>query len=145
PDDIKKKLNLESRGRGRIWRVVPEGTKPARKPALRKAPTEELVQHLADANIWWRLTCQRLLVERQDKAAVKPLEKLARESTSALGRAHALWTLRGLQALDDSLLAQALKDPVAGVREQALRLADERLAASATLRTAVAALADDES
>src|SRR6266849_665132 len=25
PDDIKKKLNLESRGRGRIWRIVPEG------------------------------------------------------------------------------------------------------------------------
>src|SRR4029078_4042283 len=24
PDDIKKKLNLESRQRGRIWRVVPE-------------------------------------------------------------------------------------------------------------------------
>ena len=44
PDDIKQKLNLESRGRGRIWRIVPEGTRPARKPALGKASAEELVQ-----------------------------------------------------------------------------------------------------
>ncbi len=25
PDDIKKKLNLESRHRGRIWRIAPQG------------------------------------------------------------------------------------------------------------------------
>src|SRR5207248_1602428 len=28
PDDIKKRLNLESRGRGRIWRISPEKTPP---------------------------------------------------------------------------------------------------------------------
>jgi putative heme-binding domain-containing protein len=145
PDDIKKKLNLESRGRGRIWRIVPEGKRPAKKPSLRKAPAEELVAHLADANIWWRLTAQRLLVERQDKSAVQPLQKLAREAAFAPGRAHALWTLHGLKALDDALVESALRDPSAGVREQALRLAEDRLAASAGLRKAVAALADDPS
>jgi putative membrane-bound dehydrogenase-like protein len=145
PDDIKKKLNLESRGRGRIWRVRPEGDRHVRKPSLRKAPTEELVRHLADGNSWWRLTAQRLLVEQQDRAAVKPLEKLAREATLPPARAHALWTLRGLRALEDGLIEQALKDPEAGVREQALRLADDRLAASEKLRKAVAALADDPS
>src|SRR5205085_1706360 len=108
PDDIKKKLNLESRGRGRIWRVRPDGPPPARKPSLRKAPTAELVRHLADGNSWWRFTAQRLLVERQDKAAVKPLEELARAATLPAGRAHALWTLRGLNALDEALIEQAL-------------------------------------
>src|SRR5207248_1065609 len=126
PDDIKQKLNLESRGRGRIWRIVPEGTQPAKKPALRKAPTDELVKYLADPNIWWRLTAQRLLVERQDKTAVPALQKLVREATVAPGRAHALWTLHGLKALDDDAIEHALKDPEAGVREQALRLAEER-------------------
>src|SRR5262249_11720082 len=104
PDDIKKKMNLESRGRGRIWRVVPETFRrdPNRSaPKLRKAPTEELVKHLADPNHWWRLTAQRLLVERQDRTTVKPLEKLARDADLAPGRAHALWTLHGLGALDD--------------------------------------------
>ncbi len=148
PDDIKKKLNLESRGRGRIWRIVadtPEARKQARRrPALRKASTADLVALLADANLWWRLTAQRLLVERQDVGAIEPLERLARTSPFAAGRAHALWTLHGLKALRDELVDAALKDRDAGVREQALRLADDRLA-SAPLRAAVAALADDPS
>lgn len=145
PDDIKSKLNLESRGRGRIWRIVPEGTRKAAKPALRKASTAELVGHLDHPNVWWRLTAQRLLVERQDRAAKDPLRYLARNARTAPGRAHALWTLRGLNALDDDLVEQALLDPEPGVREQGLRLADERLRASAALRKAVAALAEDPS
>jgi putative membrane-bound dehydrogenase-like protein len=145
PDDIKKKLNLESRGRGRIWRVVPDGTRRAKKPELRKAPTADLVKHLADPNPWWRLTAQRLLVERQDKEAVKPLRKLVSESASAQGRAHALWALHGLKSLDDASLERGLKDKEAGVREQTLRLAEERLALSARLCAVTAALADDSS
>jgi putative membrane-bound dehydrogenase-like protein len=151
PDDIKKRLNLESRGRGRIWRVVAEREgakekeKAQRQPGLRKAPTKVLVEHLADANIWWRLTAQRLLIERQDRTAVKPLEALAASSKSAVGRAHALWALHGLKALSDERIEQALRDTEAGVREQALRLAEERLAGSERLRTAVLALADDPS
>ena len=34
PDDIKKRLNLESRGRGRIWRIVPEGFKTKAMPRM---------------------------------------------------------------------------------------------------------------
>jgi putative membrane-bound dehydrogenase-like protein len=148
PDDIKAKLHLESRGRGRIWRVAADGgtdKKERKKPNLSKATAKELASQLADANAWQRLTAQRLLVERQDADAVKPLEELFRTTKSAPGRAHALWTLRGLKALDDVLIEAALKDPESGVREQALRLCDERLAASAKLRAAAAALADDPS
>jgi putative membrane-bound dehydrogenase-like protein len=146
PDDIKKAVNLESRGRGRIWRIVPEGRPLKRaRPALRSASAEELAHHVADQNPWWRFTAQRLLVERQDKAAVKPLETVARSAQHAPGRAQALWTLRGLKALDDALIIAALKDSEAGVREQALRLAEEHLPTSAALRSAVALLADDPS
>jgi putative membrane-bound dehydrogenase-like protein len=148
PDDIKKNMNLESRGRGRIWRIVPESfSRDAKRsaPKLRKAPTDDLLKHLADPNIWWRLTAQRLLVERQDRAAVKPLTKLAREADFGPARAHALWTLHGLGALDDASIEQGLRDRDPGVREQALRLADERLGRSAPLRKAAAALAGDPS
>jgi putative membrane-bound dehydrogenase-like protein len=145
PDDIKKQVNLESRGRGRIWRIVPEGTKHAKKPALSKATSAELVQHLNDPNSWWRLTAQRLLVERQDKKAVEPLQQLAKGATTPQGRAHALWTLHGLKALDDKAVERALKDHEPEVREQALRLAEDRLAASPSLVQAVAALTDDPS
>jgi putative membrane-bound dehydrogenase-like protein len=145
PDDIKAKLNLESRGRGRIWRIVPEESRPANKPALGKASTDELVKRLAHRNSWWRLTAQRLLVERQDKSAVKALQKLAREAESGQGRVHALWTLQGLNALDENDVVQALQDSSPRVREQALRLAEERLGTSVPLREAAARLADDPS
>jgi len=144
PEDIKKKLNLESRGRGRIWRVRAAG-QPGRKPSLRKASTQALVEHLNDGNLWWRLTAQRLLIERQDRSAVRWLRDFARTSKSAPGRAHCLWTLHGLKVLTAEDIEQALKDPVPGVREQALRLSEEYLSSSVKLRAAVAARTDDSS
>jgi putative membrane-bound dehydrogenase-like protein len=144
PDDIKKKLNLESHGRGRIWRIRAVH-QPGRRPSLRQATTQALVEHLNDGNLWWRLTAQRLLMERRDRSAVRWLRDYARTSKSAPGRAHALWTLHGFKALTEEDIAQALKDAEPGVREQALRLAEERLPDSAKLRAAVAALADDPS
>jgi putative membrane-bound dehydrogenase-like protein len=143
PEDIKKRLNLESRGRGRIWRIVPEGFQQPRKPSLRKAPIEELVRHLDEVNVWWRLTAQRLLVERKDAAATEPLKKLVGHAKSPQGRVHALWTLHALNALEDGLIEQALKDPEPRIRIQGLRLSEEHVAKSAALRTGVLALADD--
>jgi putative membrane-bound dehydrogenase-like protein len=145
PDDIKKRLNLESRGRGRIWRIVPDHFRTPPKSALSKVSSEELVRHLADANPWWRLTSQRLLVERQAKDAVPALARLAAEATSPQGRVQSLWTLQGLEALTDTQIQEALSDAEPEVREQALRLAESRLAASAGLRRSVARLAGDPS
>jgi putative membrane-bound dehydrogenase-like protein len=144
PDDIKKKLNLESRKRGRIWRVVAENAPRYRKPSLRKASVEKLVECLADDNRWWRITAQRLLVERQDKDAIKLLEQLAREGKSGVARAHALWTLQGLLALSEKQIVAALKDTETGVREQALQLAEEHLTKSKALQTAVAAMVQEK-
>ena len=56
PDDIKKKYNLESRGRGRIWRVAPAGSKPVPMPKLSKASSEDLVKLLGHPNRWQRIT-----------------------------------------------------------------------------------------
>jgi putative membrane-bound dehydrogenase-like protein len=143
PDDIKKGLNLESRGRGRIWRIVPEQAKLCPKPSLRKVTSQELVQHLGHQNSWWRLMAQRLLVERQGTSVVPALEKLAQESNSEIGRTHALWTLDGLAALSDQLIIHALRDPSPFVREQALRLAEKRLGLSADMLQAASKLAED--
>ncbi|MCS6851667.1 MAG: HEAT repeat domain-containing protein [Gemmataceae bacterium] len=143
PSDIKARMNLESQGRGRIWRVVPEGTKPSRPPRLRQAATAELVGHLAHPNAWWRLTAQRLIVERQDRSVVGDLERMVRESPSALGRMHALRTLEGLQALSVPVVEKALADGDARVRIQALQAAEPLLAASADVRAAACALAGD--
>ena len=145
PEDIKRKLNLESRGRGRIWRIVPDGAVPRPKVALGKESVEGLVSHLDDSNMWWRLTAQQLLVERQARSAVPALVRLATKAMSPEGRVHALWTLDGLQALEDESIERALRDSQPEVREQALRLADRRLRPSQRLQAAVVALADDPS
>jgi putative membrane-bound dehydrogenase-like protein len=149
PDDIKKKMNLESRGRGRIWRIVadtPEAEEARkRRPALGKATSPELVPYLADGNRWWRITAQRLLVERQDRTAIKPLKEMTASSKSALGRLHAVCALEGMNELDEMLIETALKDADAGVREQALRLAEKLLPDSARVRSAAVQLVDDPS
>jgi hypothetical protein len=132
--------------RGRIYRVVPDGARPATaSPALDTASTVSLVAALESPNLWWRRTAQRLLVDGKHADAVPLLTSLARDrARPALGRLHALWTLDGLGRLDNSLVQQALNDPEPGVRENALRMADARLAKDASLTAAVVDRASKE-
>jgi putative heme-binding domain-containing protein len=77
--------------------------------------------------MWWRLTAQRLLVERQDKSVIAVLETLVRNGAAAEGRMHALWTLEGLHALEAGPVLTTLNDASPAVREQAVRLAEHYL------------------
>jgi HEAT repeat protein len=65
-----------------------------------------------------------LLYERNDRAAVPALATLLRQSKSPLGRLHALYALRGLGALEERHLLQALSDGDGVVREHAVRLSE---------------------
>lgn len=120
--------------RGRIYRISPETPLP-RPGAIRlaQASVGDLVQRLASPNIWWRRTAQRLLVDRGGVDAVGPLATLFASSQSAVARLHALWTLDGLGKLETNLIEKALEDPEAGVRENAIRLAEARLSTSPSL------------
>lgn len=134
------------RDRGRIYRIVPEGTAAATwvdRLRLGEAAPAELVQALEHPNVWWRRTAQRLLVDRASREAVEPLRRLARTGRTAEGRVHALWTLQGLDALDPRLTAHALDDPEPGVRENAVRLAELQLAGAPWLVERLPALAED--
>jgi putative membrane-bound dehydrogenase-like protein len=144
PDDIKKKLNLESRGRGRIWRIAPDDGRKFERTDLSKLSTAELVPFLAHANSWQRLTAQRLLVERQDKSAAPRLEELLRAAKSSEARVHALRALDGIQALTEEVLVSALGDSSAAVREHAVALAAARIERPSPLRSAVVCAAQDD-
>lgn len=128
---------------GRIWRIVAEGPAGPRRFDLRNASTAELTAKLADPNAWWRLTAQRLLVERGDRAAAGPLALAAKVGETPQARTHALYALEGLGALEPAVVEHALGDPHYGVRVHALRLAERWLAASPDLLTKAAALVDD--
>jgi putative membrane-bound dehydrogenase-like protein len=150
PEDIKKKYNLESRGRGRIWRVVPVDDKMMPRPNLGAESTAQLVKHLSDDNYWWRITAQRLLVERgrgPARSATTPgfvvsLHSLVREGRSSEARAHALWTLNGLGWLDQRTVASAMHDSSPDVREVAVQLGESRSGAPEIL-AAMPSLVED--
>ena len=144
PDDILKYLDLYSgRERGRIYRIAPEGFKRSTRPALGKASAAELVATLVHPNGWQRDTAQRLIYERQDKGAVKPLRHLVRSSTFPQARVHALYALQGLGSLDAATVVNALQDADWHVREHAARLAEGYLSSTKEVRAKLLRLADD--
>jgi uncharacterized protein len=102
---------------GRIWRVVWKDS-TAKKPS-------SLIDALSDRNPFWRNTAQRLLVESQDRSALPALRALAADHTQPVAAIHALWTLKGLGALDTDLHRQALTSVNADVRRNAVRALDE--------------------
>lgn len=113
---------------GRIYRIVPENASKADWTSglrLGDETTENLVQHLASPNNWWRMNAQRLLIDRNDKTVVPLLEKMVVASENPLGRLHALWTLHGMSSLKADILLSGLRDSEAGVRENAIRIAED--------------------
>ncbi|MBX9582735.1 MAG: c-type cytochrome [Gemmataceae bacterium] len=145
PDDIKARLNLESRGRGRIWWVAPDGYKPGKMPDLSRATADELADALVKPNSWWRLTAQRLLVERQVKEATPAIRERLAGAVGKPGHANLLWALDGLGELTPADLGRAFAGPEPGMREQALRLAERFFGDSPELRRRAATLAGDAS
>jgi putative membrane-bound dehydrogenase-like protein len=131
--------------KGRIYRITPDkGLTYSWTKGLKlgNATASELVQQLSNPNYWWRINSQRLLVDRREKAAIPELIKTAK-SQDSLGRLHSMWTLEGLEALPDSLIIAALNDPVAGIRENAIRLAELHLRENPQLGAAVMSLRND--
>jgi len=136
----------EGSDRGRIYRIVADSSTQqisANTIRLNGASDQELVELLGHPNIWWRRNAQRLLVDRQSAESVEPLVRLFKDSPSELARLHALWTLEGLGKLDGTLVETALDDPEPGVRQNAIRLAESRLAAAPNLVEKLLKLAVD--
>ena len=129
-DVIKSGALYNGTDQGRIYRITTEGTKPltwSKELKLGDATNEELVEYLAHANAWWRRNAQRLLIDRDNAEIIPALSQMA-GNKNPFGRLHALWTLEGMGQLSPKLIQDALKDPVAGVRENAIKLAELHLA-----------------
>ncbi len=129
--------------RGRIYRIVPDGAPAAKPIKLGSASNAELVEALGNPLIWWRRTAQRLLVDRKATDAAPALVRMVHENPSAVGRVHALWTLDGLGKLDVAEIQAGLADQTAGVRENAIILAEPHLKTAPPLAHALIAMAKD--
>jgi len=112
---------LRDKTHGRIYRVVWKGAKPFQPMRLDNASPAQLVAALKNDNMFWRLTAQRLLVERGKLDVLNGLIELVEDqSVDSLGlnpgALHALWTMDGLNALHKSQLASnTVFCPVGGV------------------------------
>jgi len=137
----------EGTQQGRIYRIVPEG---AAKMSfldninLGNETNAALVEKLAHPNLWWRRHAQRLLVDRQASEQVNLLQQMLKNHEMAEGRLHALWTLEGLNALDDEHLLIALQDKEAGLRENAIKISERYLQQSSAVKDALYQLINDE-
>src|SRR3954468_8635087 len=114
-------------GYGRIYRVVHPFTQPDSTNPFSRATPQQLVAALAHPNGWRRDTAQRLLVERGARTVVPDLVKLATGASDWRTRLHALWTLDGLDAIDQHTVITALNDQARDVRVSAIRIAERWL------------------
>jgi uncharacterized protein len=117
----------------RIYRVVFNNDADSRQNFnLANASADELVEALSHDNMFWRLTAQRLLVERGERDVLPELYELVEDQkVDELGlnpgALHALWTIHGLGMLDGSnnrafqITAGALHHPASSVRRAALK------------------------
>lgn len=132
--------------KGRIYRIPPIGSKPVDRSEgmnLGNVSVGQLVDALANTNIWWRKNAQRLLMDRKPKEAIPLLKEMAINVDAPLGRLHALWTLEGLGQLSPEMIKRALTDPISGIRENAIRLAELHLHETPVLSDALLELKDD--
>ena len=131
PDDIKAKWNLNSRERGRIWRIKPKqsGVDAPKTKKLSDCSNGELVQELQSPIGWRRDTALQLLAERRpdEPAVISQLVKLASDANAATV-ISSLSLLDQWQKLDEGHLLQAMLTPgtkYAGLRVNALRLTEK--------------------
>lgn len=131
--------------RGRIYRLVPQDKNLLDpRPSFSTKSSAELVRYLGHDNGWWRDTAQKVIVCREDVAAIPELRKSFKD-----GNAHArLLAMRCLQAFDGlgaDDIKTALKDPDDNVRTNAIAIAETRITQEPKLEEALAAMIDDPS
>lgn len=120
PPEIAERIDWRAgEDRGRIYRITTNQTRTA---FAEPRSTEETVKLLGSTNGWQRFLGQRLLIEKQNKAAA-PLVREVSKSPNATSRLHALWTLDGLGELTVDDVASATNDVDPHVRRDAVKLA----------------------
>lgn len=128
PEELQHRRNLRAGAdRGRIYRVAPKDTKRRERPQFSKLTSEQLVEQLANPNVWQRETAQRLLMERDDASVGPQLAKMMTYDKSPLAQIHAMRTLQGLGLLTEPLVLHALNSLDPRVQEQAILVCDSKL------------------
>lgn len=127
PEDLKEEMDfLEGDDKGRIYRIVPKGTPPLNVNEVQKSPTtEDYLEWLTSPNKWHRTQAQRVLLQTGDDSILPQLEAIFTNTSNSAVRLQTMYLIDGLGGLTGEHVRLALKDPESGVREHALRLAEQ--------------------
>ena len=124
---------LRDQEHGRIYRIVHKNAMNQPPMTLSKDDPAGLIAALSHSNLFWRLTAQRLLVERAKPDFAEALIDLIQdpsidEAGVNGGALHALWALQGLGLLSSTndratqAAIDALSHPAPGVRRAAIQV-----------------------
>jgi putative membrane-bound dehydrogenase-like protein len=129
---------------GRIYRIVYKGGKDSKTFDLKDASGSELLAALKSDNMFWRMTAQRLILEKKDTSLASDLYAIINDQkVDEIGlngpAINAIWTLHGLGLLDGSndealqVVTNALKHPSDAVKKNALRVLPASPASTAAI------------
>lgn len=121
--------SMRDHGHGRIWRVSyvgDNGKSGSKAPDLTQAPVNELIDFLSDENLMIRVHATHQLVHRIGQKAVQPIRSKMAGDLDAKQRAHALWVLARLDALNLDTVAQLAGDEERLVRVHLMRALAEQ-------------------
>ena len=90
---------------GRIYRVTDSANALEKSTNLANLSSVQLVENLTHSNSWHRDTSKRLLIERQDQSILNELNDIALTASQDYHQINALWTLEGLNALNEPILS----------------------------------------
>jgi putative membrane-bound dehydrogenase-like protein len=135
---------LRDHEKGRIYRVVYKNAKPYTPVKLSKDDVPALLAALQNDNMFWRMTAQRLLVEAKKTAAIPGLiEIINSKKQDEIGLSgpavHALWVLKGINALEGNdqqaiqAALNALTHPAPAVRKAAIEVLPKTAAGLAAI------------
>ena len=121
---------LRDKTRGRIWRISyvgrePKGSRPA-PLNLSIAPADLLTASLQSDNLPTRIFATHELVDRIGKPAINVVRQALESSKNPELRAHAIWVLQRLGALDSQLMERVVRDDDPLVRIHAVKAISEQ-------------------
>jgi mono/diheme cytochrome c family protein/glucose/arabinose dehydrogenase len=125
-DQIGKRDLTQPLSAGRIYKIVPKGSKP--RPVMIPDGAQELVKLLGHPNGWVRDRAQQKLIDGKYNQTVPALREAVKQTADPLLAIHALWTLEGLNSLKP-------EEALSWIRQSAWTFRAQGLYASAAVIT----------
>ncbi len=117
-NEIKERALTKPLNCGRIYKIVPK-EKQLQTVQFTNDP-QQLVQLLSNTNGWVRSKAQQILIDAKDTQAAPALRQLLTQTNNPVPLIHALWTLEGLDVLQQDDVLPLLHQNNWPVRMEAL-------------------------